>query len=395
MTQMSLDAYLSKLFSYSESKSGASVTTDSAMRQATVYSCVRILSDSIAQLPCKLMRKENGRRAILDDSPLHTAISASPAPWLSAFDFWKFNVQCLLLKGFFLNQIVPNSQGEPVRLIPVQPNHINAIRRENGEMRFDCVDDKNSPYTLKQKEAFFCYYATIDGITPLSPIAYQREAIGLAITAENHGARTFKNSARPSGVLEHPAKLSDEAAKKLRSSWESMYSGDNVGKTAVLEDGMKFNPVTMSNVDAQYLDSRRFQKHEICGIFGVPPHMAGDLQQAKGWSTMEQMMSEFVTLSLNPLNTRIESAGRLCLIPRQRWQTDYMKFFTNGLLRGDSGARMDYYAQGIDKGILNPNECRGFEDLDAREGGDEYMPISKVQPTQKQQKAQANESQAA
>lgn len=369
---MSTEDLLRVLRSGNESSSGVSVTAESAMRCSTVFSCVRLLSESIAQLPCKLISDENNIKTYPTSDPFYYVLLHSPNKWMTAFMYWQFNVTSLLLKGFFVSQIIRSANGKINQLIPIHPDKVLEIKQAADRSLIFICNMENERRVFNQSEVFFCYYATIDGVTPLSVIKYAKESIGLAVVAEKHGALTFKNAARPSGLIEVPNKLSDVAFDHMKNSWADAYSGDNTGKPAILEEGAKFSPVTMSNEDAQYLDTRRFQKQDICGMFGVPPHMIGDTTQAKGWSTMEQMMTEFVTLSLNPWTIKIEQAIRLCLIPEVQWGNRYAKFFTTALLRGDASARSTFYSSGIDKRWLTPNEVRSREDMNPIEGGDDF-----------------------
>lgn len=387
-SSVSVDDILRAIAAANGASSGVSVNSESSMRCSAVFSCVRLLSESVAQLPAKLIAIDSeGKRESASSDPLYYVLLHSPNKWQTAFQFWQFVMVCLLLKGFFLAHIIRSGNGKVSQLIPIHPDSVRKFEQAtDGSLIFICWIN-NKEVRFKQSEVLFHYYATLDGVKPISPIGYNREAIGLAIVAERHGSRTFKNAARPAGVLEVPGKLSDEAFKRLKDSFHESYGGDNLGKTALLEEDTKFKPITMSNDDTQYLETRRFQKQEICGIFGVPPHMVGDVSQAKGWSTMEQMMTEFITLSLNPWTVRLEQAIRLCLIPESQWNKRYVKFMTNGLLRGDAAARASFYSSGINARWLLPNEARAFEDLNPIASGNDFanQPQSKGETAQKPQ----------
>ncbi len=390
-SKMSVDELLRLIWTANQASSGVSVTAETAMRCSTVFSCVRLLSESVAQLPAKLISLDkDGKRSPASSDPLYYVLLHSPNKWMSAFLYWQFNMSCLLLKGFFISQIIRSGNGKIMQLIPIHPDNVHEIKQApDGSLIFICMIN-NAERIFMQSEVFYCYYTTLDGLTPISPINYNKESIGLAMVAEKHGALTFKNAARPSGVIQVPQRLSDEAFKHMKESWAEAYGGENTGKPAILEENSVFNPVTMSNEEAQYLDTRRFQKQDICGIFGVPPHMIGDTTQAKGWSTMEQMMTEFVTLSLNPWTVRIEQAIRLCLIPEIEWGNRYVKFLTTGLLRGDAAARANFYNAGIDKRWLTPNEAREREDMNPIEGGDDFKNQASSSKASDPQKADSN-----
>jgi HK97 family phage portal protein len=217
-------------------------------------------------------------------------------------------------------------------------------------------------------------YRTLDGYRGISPISYAREPIGLALATEKHGARLFKNGARPGGILEHPNKMSEDAAKRFKESWQAAFTGDNVHKTALLEDGMKFNPLTMTSEDAQYLETRRFQTAEIARIFRVPLHMIQETEKATSWgSGIESMSTGFVRDTLTPWLTRWEQALMRDLLTEDEKRSMYIKHVVAGMVRGDMKTRFASYNVAIMSGIMSPNEARALEEMDKREGGDEYL----------------------
>jgi HK97 family phage portal protein len=347
------------------SDAGVSVSPEIAMRFSTVYACVRLLSDTIAQMPCKLYSTDiSGDRNPSMGDPLYNVLSISPENGLTAYDFWKKSIEQFLLRGYFVARTIKNTTGEIIRLIPV--NNVTKIERDVfGRYVFTYRTQQGEQLELKQQDAFFSFFSVNEDMIPISPIEVNRNTVGLAIAAEKHGCNVFKSGGTPAGTLEYPGKLDQKIAAAIKEAWDKAYGVNGVGGVAILEGGAKFGKVSMSNEDAQYLQTRQFQKTDICGIFGVPPHMISDTAQAKGWSTMEQMMIEFVTLTINPITIRLEQSIKKCLIPSKKWNSDFAKFATNGLLRGDTGARTAYYAGGLDRGYLEINEVRRLEDMNA------------------------------
>ena len=360
------EAIIERLRQGQQSHGGIAVDDAVAMKFATVYSCVRLISDTISQMPCHLYRDENGVKTKIDNEPLGRAISVRPTPGLTSFDFWKFFTSQLLLKGYAVAQKIES--GREYRLMPI-PKITRVERGTTGEYFFHYINSQGATATLAGSKAFWAFYAMDNDLLPVSPITLQKDAIGLGIQAQRHGSKTLGTSATPAGILKSPNRLDAQVKQSIKESWDSTYGPNGSGGIAVLEGGADFAKVAMSNEDAQLLQTRQFQRQEICGIFGVPPHMISDTAQAKGWSTMEQMMTEFVTLTINPLTIRIEQAISMCLIPPAEWGNRYAKFSTTGLMRGDTTARSAYYASGIDKGWLLPAEARAFEELNPMEGG--------------------------
>jgi HK97 family phage portal protein len=210
---------------------------------------------------------------------------------------------------------------------------------------------------------------TLNGWLGISPIAYARESIGLALATEKFGGQLFKNGAKMGGVLEHPGKLSDEAYKRVKESFDQATSGENAHKSALLEEGMKWSSVTMNANDSQFLETRKFQRGEIASIFRVPPHLIMDLERAT-FSNIEHMSLEFVQYSLMPWLTRIEKAIRRDVFTADEKKNYTLKFDVAALLRGDSASRSAYYASGITNGWMTRNEARSMEHMNPIEGLD-------------------------
>ena len=213
-----------------------------------------------------------------------------------------------------------------------------------------------------------------DGLVGYSPIAMAKNAIGMAIACEEFGAKFFANGAAPSGVLEHPGTIKDPS--RVREAWQSQFGGSsNSGKVAVLEEGMKYTPISISPEQAQFLETRKFQINEIARIFRVPPHMVGDLEKSS-FSNIEQQSLEFVKYTLDPWVIRWEQSIMRSLLTPEEKKTYYAKFNLDGLLRGDYQSRMNGYAIGRQHGWMSANDIRELENLDripAEEGGDLYL----------------------
>ena len=201
-----------------------------------------------------------------------------------------------------------------------------------------------------------------------------KNAIGLAIATEEYGAKFFANGAAPSGVLEHPGTIKDPA--RLRENWNSTFGGSaNSGKVAVLEEGMKYTPISIAPEQAQFLETRKFQINEIARIFRVPPHMVGDLEKSS-FSNIEQQSLEFVKYTLDPWIIRWEQSLNRSLLNPDEKKTYFFKFNVEGLLRGDYQSRMQGYATARQNGWMSANDIRELENLDkipAEEGGDLYL----------------------
>ncbi len=364
------------------SSSGKAVTERSAMQMTAVYSCVRILAEAIAGLPLHLYKyTENGGKEKAIDHPLYLLLHDEPNPEMSSFVFRETLMTHLLLWGNAYAQIIRNGKGEVVALYPLMPNKMSVDRDEKGHLyySYNRTEDeaptmKGSTVILRPEDVLHVPGLGFDGLVGYSPIAMAKNAIGLAIATEEYGAKWFANGAAPSGVLEHPGTIKDPS--RVREAWQSQFGGSsNSGKIAVLEEGMKYTPITISPEQAQFLETRKFQINEIARIFRVPPHMVGDLEKSS-FSNIEQQSLEFVKYTLDPWVVRWEQSIMRRLLSPEEKRSYYVKFNLEGLLRGDYQSRMNGYAIGRQNGWMSANDIRELENLDripAEEGGDLYL----------------------
>lgn len=364
------------------STSGKVVTERSAMQMTAVYACVRILSEAIAGLPLHVYRyKEDGGKEKALDHPLYLLLHDEPNPEMSSFVFRETLMTHLLLWGNAYAQIIRNGKGEVVALYPLMPNKMTVGRDTNGQLYYtyqksqdELPKDNTYTVTLYPSDVLHIPGLGFDGLVGYSPIAMAKNAIGLAIATEEYGSKFFANGAAPSGVLEHPGTIKDPA--RVRESWMSQFGGSaNSNKIAVLEEGLKYTPISISPEQAQFLETRKFQINEIARIFRVPPHMVGDLEKSS-FSNIEQQSLEFVKYTLDPWVVRWEQSIQRTLLASEEKKNYFVKFNVEGLLRGDYQSRMNGYAIGRQNGWMSANDIRELENLDripAEEGGDLYL----------------------
>ena len=372
------------------STSGKAVTERSAMQMTAVYSCVRILAEAIAGLPLHVYRynSDGGKEKAIDHS-LYLILHDEPNPEMSSFVFRETLMTHLLLWGNAYAQIIRNSKGEVVALYPLMPNKMSVDRDENGQLYYqylrsiDEVGGKSETVILKPTDVLHIPGLGFDGLVGYSPIAMAKNAIGLAIATEEYGAKFFANGAAPSGVLEHPGTIKDP--QRVREAWQSQFGGSqNSGKIAVLEEGMKYTPISISPEQAQFLETRKFQINEIARIFRVPPHMVGDLEKSS-FSNIEQQSLEFVKYTLDPWVIRWEQSIMRTLLTPEEKKSYFVKFNLEGLLRGDYQSRMNGYATARQNGWMSANDIRELENLDripAEAGGDLYLINGNMLPLQ-------------
>lgn len=369
-------------FFWGKSSSGKNVTPRSSMQMTAVYACVRVLAEGIAGLPLHLYRyDEKGNQVKAADSKLYFLLHDEPNPEMTSFIFRETLMTHLLLWGNAYAQIVRNMRGEIVGLYPLMPDRMTVGRDENGALYYEYTrygDESHSTILgtvrLSPNEVLHIPGLGFDGLVGYSPIAMARNAIGMGLAVEEFGAKFFEKGAAPAGVLEHPTIVKD--AERIRNNWENVYGGSgNSGKVAILEEGMKYSPISIPPDQAQFLETRKFQLNEIARIYRVPPHMIGDLEQSS-FSNIEQQALEFVKYTLGPWVMRWEQQLSKALLSPKEKGVYFAKFNVDGLLRGDYQSRMNGYAIGINNGFMSPNDVRRLENMDlipAEEGGDKYM----------------------
>lgn len=369
-------------FFFGGSTSGKTVTERSSMQMTAVYSCVRILAEAVAGLPLQFYRyTEEGSKEKATDHPLYFLLHDEPNPEMTSFVFRETLMTHLLLWGNAYAQIIRNGKGEVIALYPLMPNRMTVDRNEKGQLYYSYQTSKDEAPTmkgstviLKPSDVLHVPGLGFDGLVGYSPIAMAKNAIGMAIACEEYGAKFFANGATPGGILEHPGTVKDPA--KVRESWNSAFGGSsNSNKVAVLEEGMKYTPISISPEQAQFLETRKFQIDEIARIFRVPPHMVGDLEKSS-FSNIEQQSLEFVKYTLAPWISRWEQSMMRSLLSADEKPQYFVKFNVDGLLRGDYQSRMNGYAIGRQNGWMSANDIRELENLDripAEQGGDLYL----------------------
>ena len=362
--------------------SGKTVTERTAMQMTAVYSCVRILAEAVAGLPLHLYKyTQNGGKEKAIDHPLYRLLHDEPNPEMSSFVFRETLMTHLLLWGNAYAQVIRNGKNEVIALYPLMPNKMTVDRDSNGQLYYsyyrgsdEAIRDTQNTVILKPSDVLHIPGLGFDGLVGYSPIAMAKNAIGMAIACEEFGAKFFANGAAPSGVLEHPGTIKDPS--RVRDAWQSQFGGSsNSGKVAVLEEGMKYTPISISPEQAQFLETRKFQINEIARIFRVPPHMVGDLEKSS-FSNIEQQSLEFVKYTLDPWVIRWEQSIQRALLSHDEKAVYFAKFNLEGLLRGDYQSRMNGYAIGRQNGWMSANDIRELENLDripAEEGGDLYL----------------------
>lgn len=354
-----------------DTHAGQRVTTSSALQQLVVFNCVRVLSESIGMLPCRLL-KQNGRvRLPATGHRLYPLLTMAPNSFMTSQEFWEMLVACLCLRGNFYAYKV-QALGNVVELLPLNPDIVIPKLNDDWTVEYT-VNFKTGQEVLTQDEIWHVRLFTLDGLNGLNPIAYARHALGLGQAMDTHAAKLFTNGAVTSGVLRTDQQLSDEAFGRLKTEFQGEHMGvANAYKPMILEMGLDWKPISLNAQDTQFIESKKMSEAQICGLFRVPPHLVASMEKMT-LNNIEHMGMSFVNYSLVPLMTRIEHRIQVGLLSEKDRLTHYAKFNAGALMRGDLKGRYESYGKGIQWGILSPNDCRELEDENPREGGDIYL----------------------
>ena len=361
-----------------QSLSGQRVTPDSALQITAVFACVAVLAESFAILPPVLYRQNGRKKDIITKHWLYTLLAKRPNRYQNAFEWREMCQGHLALRGNCYNRIIANARGEITELLPINPDSVSIKIKTDGNFYYEIKSRTGSSEILTRGEVWHVKGLAPDIYQGYSPLAVAREAIGTALSAQSYGGKFFANDAKPNGGwIEFPGQFKDREAKQLfRESWQSMQAGNNRGKTAVLDMGMKYHEIGVSNTDAQFLEIRKFSIEEIARLFRVPPHRIGHLERSTN-NNIEHQGLEFVTYTMTPWAERWEAAIEADLLPEG--DDLEIEFNFERLLRGDAKSRTAYYHSGVLDGWMTRNEARVAENLPPLDSLDEPLrPLNMV-----------------
>jgi HK97 family phage portal protein len=354
------DEVVKMLRSGNQSASGVYVTPENAMTFGAVLGCVRVLAEGVSSLPLITYERVGRGKERATDHPLYSVLHDSPNDEMTSFQWRETSQLHCTLWGNCYSEIIDDGAGAVRELWPLFPQYMTP-KRVQGKLVYEYRDPQAGLITYPKENIFHVPGLSMNGLVGMTMVAIYRETVGLGLTLNRHGAKLFSNGARAGGVLESPGKLSEKAYGNLKSSFNSEYGGvENAGKTIILEEGTKFNSLTMPNDDAQFLQSRQFQVEEVARIFNVQQPMIGALGHAT-FTNIEQLSLNHVIYTMRPWYVRWEQViSHRLLLPRERVRY-FSEFLVDGLLRGDTETRYTAYASAINTGWMTRNEVREIE----------------------------------
>lgn len=341
------------------------VEGDNALKISVVYACVSLLSDAVGSLPLKVYRKTKDGKQEVPDHPVANII-ASPNETQTTFEFIQLLMTSLLLYGNVYHEKKAD------QLLFLHPEKIKVEIADSGRLVLIYTDKDGAQRKITQNKLFRVHGMGVDGVTGLNPIAYQRETLEAGKDSQQYGKACFTNGVYPSGILKVPQNvtMTQEAADVLEKKFAAKHAGAaNHKKPIVLREGIEFTQMSLSPVDMQYIENKKFNVGDIARIFRVPPHLIGDLDRAT-FNNIEHLSIQYVTHTIRPWLIRIEQAIKRDLI----LEPDvFVEFKVDGLLRGDTKSRFEAYSMARNGGWMSVNDIRTLENLDPIDNGDVYL----------------------
>jgi HK97 family phage portal protein len=344
------------------------VTFDSAMQLSAVWSCVKLLAETVASLPINVYKiTENGRK-VDKNNDLQLLFSSKVNRYQTKVEFFETVILNLVVNGNAYC-LIQRFGDKIVGLLPLMADQMRVTLMSDGSVTYEYYQDAG--VTVFSEKSIWHLKLMGNGIIGLSPLDHQKRTLGIAQAAENAVTKIYKNGAKPSGVLTLDKFLTEPQREQIRNKFYSLSSG-NQDRLMVLEGGMKWESVSLSPQDIELLASRQFQISEICRWYGVPSVMVNDTSSTTVWgSGIEQIVAGFYKITLRPILEKIEASivANLIQLPSREVEFDF-----NALTRGDTKTRYESYRTGIQGGFLMPDEARAQEGMPPAEGGDKlYM----------------------
>lgn len=335
--------------SYPDAKSGVTVNWQTSLEVTTVLACARVIAEGIAQAPFQIMRRRaNGVGAdVARDHPLYDLLSRRPNPWQTSFEFRETLALHLVLCGnaFVFKNVVG---GRVVELIPVEPGRVTARRRADLSLEYRVrFEDGAAEAVLDGRSLWHLRGPSWNSWMGLESVKLAREAIGLSIALEDKHATMAKNSAQTSGVYSIEGALTTEQFKQLQNWLVAQSTGANAGKPLILDRNAKWTRQDMTGVDAQHLETRRYQVEEVCRAMRVMPIMVGHSDKAATYASAEQMFLAHAVHTLTPWCERIEQSADVNLLDDERY---YTLLDLRAFLRGALKDQAEYYAKALGSG---------------------------------------------
>jgi len=363
-TVSSKDPYLGEKLGIRANAAGQWVTPETATGIPAVHACVQLIAETVASLPLAPYRRtEDGGKIVDNMHPLYRVLHDQANQIQTSLEFREQLIaSCLLTgNGYALKEL--DGRGSITELLPLHPSHMRPVRLVNGRVRYEFTPEHGGTQKFTQDEILHVRYRSTDGYTGLSPISIARQTVGLALAQQSFESAFYRNNATIGGALKHPQRLTVDQITNLQSTFEENYSGtSNAFRMIILEEGMEFQAMGMSMLDAQFVESRKLTLEDVARIYRIPPPAIGILDRAT-YSNITEQSRSLVMHTLRPWLVRVEQAMNASLLTQDGRRSHFIEHNAEGLLRGTQKDRYEAYQIGREWGWLNVNEIRRRENL--------------------------------
>ncbi len=387
---------------------GSTMSERSAITISTYFACIRIIAEDCAKLPLKFFAEERVKnrpyKEWLNDD-LTYILSVAPNERITAFDFWSTMIQWAVGWGMGFAEKEFNHSGDLIGLYPIHPSRIQIFINKDLTFTFKVINNDGTHVDISESNMFYFFGMSVDGYIGYSVIQLMQNTLGRANLTDRYARHFFSNNGRPTGALVTEQQLNPQARNNLKQSWQEQYAGPmNAGKTAVLENGIKYQPFGAPFKDLEFVAQWKHNQLQICEWFRVNPRKVGVESNAKGWATIDGEETDHHQSCLLPWLLRVEQNIRRQLMPRWKYADNVKcEFDSQYILRGDVKTRTEKNQSELANGVITPNEWREREgmnpvdrpEMDVTYVNSAFIPLSRAgemldQPAQSKGKDNGN-----
>lgn len=362
------------------------VKGEKALKEITVFTCIKILADTLSKLPFRIYQDNNGIKKATDHY-LYSLLKLRPNPYMSAANFWNCLETQRNVHGNSYAWIDADRRGKIIGLYPLKSNNVAIYVDDVGLLNSDnkiwyvVTDNLGKQYKLKSDELLHFRGFTTDGITGLTPVEMLKKTIENAKSASMFLNNSYKNGMQTKGIIQYIGEMSKGAKKTFVENFEDMSNGlKNANKVSMLPIGYQFQPISLKMTDAQFLENTQLTIRQLTAAFGIKLHQVNDLQKASYASTSEANREFYVDTLMSILNMYEQELTYKLFLSQEIIEGIYGKFNADIILRGDKKTRYETYRIGVQAGIDTPNECRALEEKEPKDGGDRLYANGSIIP---------------
>lgn len=355
-----------------QSESGVAVNANIAESLPAVFCAVSTIADAVASLPIHLYKRVGEGKERANVHHVERLLDVAPNDYQTPFEFKQTLMRSVLFHGNAYTLIEYDGSGKPSELHNIHPQACIPVRLAKNRVGYKYTDQDGKEHALSYEQVLHVKHASDDGITGRSPVTVCRDNLGLSLSMQKLGNRIYKNGSFIEGILTTDQMFKDDnAINRLREQWSEFTGVKGVGRTPILENNLKYQPISMNNADLQFLESRAFTIADVGRIFKISPMMLQDLSNGT-YSNFAESNRAFLSNTLRPWLTNLQQAFVKALISERNQNSYLIEFNTKDLLRASTQERFESYDIAIRNGIISPNEARASENMQPRDGGDDY-----------------------